>query len=289
VKYLKKLLFLFVAILLTYVFVRLVLWQLPGTLADVLSDSETNLKDLVALRSELEVAQGFWKPLFDFFRLDWGLSELYREQSFPIIMTHFFLTLQLSALSLLITFVLSGVFFLFKQKTSQRLSNLLLALPAIAIYPLLVYFLCSQTSFCPAGSSDILRALLIAATAQAVLSAPRFYRELEWEIDQIRKQRFVLVLRAKGLSRMRIWGVHVFSNTLAPFLSLLLITLLGFFSGAVLLEMLFDLPGMGVLLLEAIRARDFALIFPLIMFLSLLHLLTLQSGRVLKFRRTQSE
>ncbi len=288
-KYLRKLLFLLVAILLTYIFVRLVLWQLPGSLADVLSDSETNLKDLMALRSELEIAQGFWKPLFDFFRFDWGTSELYREKSFPIIMTHFFLTLKLSALSLILTFLFSGIFFIFKQKTSQRMSNLLLALPAIAIYPLLVYFLCSKTSYCPAGSSDMLRALLIAATAQAVLSAPRFYRELEWEIDQIRKQRFVLVLRAKGLSRIRIWGVHIFSNALAPFLSLLLITILSFFSGAVLLEMLFDLPGMGVLLLEAIRSRDFALIFPLIMFLSLLHLFTLQSGSVLKFRRTQSE
>lgn len=288
-KYLRKLLFLIVAILLTYTFVRLVLWQLPGSLADVVSDSETNLKDLIALRSELEMAQGFWEPLFDFFRLDWGMSELYRDKSFSIIMTHFYLTLKLSAASLLLTFIFSGLFFLFKQKTSQRLSNLLLALPAIAVYPLLVYFLCSATSYCPAGSSDIFKAVIIAATAQAILGAPRFYRELEWEIDQIRKQRFIQVLRAKGLSRLRIWGVHVFANAFAPFLSLLLITLLSFFSGAVLLEMLFDLPGMGVLLLEAIRSRDFALIFPLIMFLSLLHLLTLQSGRVLKFRRTQSE
>lgn len=283
-KYLKKLLIFCAAILLTYIFVRLVIWQLPGTLADLLSDSETNLKDLEALRQEFAIAPGFWKPLLSFFRLDWGESLLYRERSFLVIFKHFKLTLLLSMLSLFLTFLFSFFFFLFRQKFSQRLSNVLLALPAIAVYPFFVFSLCSFTSFCPAGSSQVGRSLIIAGIAQALLTAPRFYRELEWELDQIRKQRFVLVLRAKGLSPLRIWGVHIFSNALAPLLSLFLITLLGFFSGAVLLEALFDLPGMGVLLLEAIRSRDFALIFPLIMFLSLLHLLTLQTGRVLKMK-----
>lgn len=266
---------------------RLLLWQLPGTLADLLSDSETNLKDLEGLRLEFEGAQSFWKPLRDFFLLDWGESQLYREESSSIIFKHFQLTLKLSLLSLGLTFLFSFFFFLFSQKFSQRLSNLLLALPAIAVYPLLVYVLCEESSFCPAGSSHFFKALFVAALAQAVLTAPRFYRELEWELDQVRKQRFVLVLRGKGLSRVRIWALHIFANALSPFLSLLLLTLLGFFSGAVFLEAMFDLPGMGMLLLEAIRSRDFALIFPLIMFLSLLHLMTLQSGRLL--RRLQGE
>jgi ABC-type dipeptide/oligopeptide/nickel transport system permease component len=61
--------------------------------------------------------------------------------------------------------------------------------------------------------------------------------------------------------------------------------MLSFLSGAILLESLFDLPGIGVLLLESIRARDLNLIFYLVMFISLLHLLLLQSGKFLKFHR----
>lgn len=261
---------------------RLLLWQLPGTLADVLSDSETNLKDLENLRNEFAVAQGFWTPLFDFLKLKWGESLLYREESFPLIIRYFRVTLRISALSLFFTFFLSSVFFLFKQKFSERLSNILLSLPAIAAYPFFVYFLCDKTSYCPAGSSDIVKGIFIAAIVQAFLAAPRFYRELEWEIDEIRRQRFVLVLRAKGISNFVIWSKHILMNAIAPVFSLLLLTLLGFISGAVLLESLFDLPGMGLLLLEAIRARDFSLIFPLVMFLSLMHLLTLQSGKFIK-------
>ena len=60
-------------------------------------------------------------------------------------------------------------------------------------------------------------------------------------------------------------------------------------SGAILVEALFDLPGMGLLLVEAIRSRDFNLIFPLVMFLSLLHLVTLQSGKFLKFKGAAHE
>ncbi|MEZ4814901.1 MAG: ABC transporter permease subunit [Bdellovibrionota bacterium] len=287
-KFLKSLLLFCAAVFLSYLFVRCLLWQLPGTLADVLSDSETNLKDLELLRQEFQVSESFWKPLWNFLTLNWGVSQLFREENFPLIMNHFYLTLRLSLLSLLLTFVFSGCFFLFNQKFSERLSNLLLALPAIAIYPLVVFFLCDWTSYCPAGSSALFKAIFLAALAQGLLASPRFYRELEWELDEIRRQRFVLVLRAKGVRPSKIWSVHILKNAIAPFLSLMLLTILSFFAGAVLLEALFDLPGMGLLLLEAIRARDFTLIFPLVMFLSLLHLSTLQAGRFLKIGRAHA-
>lgn len=285
----KKLLLVFLGVFITFLFVRFIVWQLPGTLADILSDSETNSLDLEALSQQFKASGNFWQPLRDFLQLRWGQSQLYSDDNLPIIIGHFKLTAWLSALSLLFTLGFASAYFLLSARLALRLSNLLLAVPAIVVYPAVVFSTCALTSFCPAGSSLQGRALLLAALAQGFITAPRFFRELEWEVDSIRRKRFILVLRAKGLSQRRIWFRHVLKNALPPVFSLVLLTTLGFVSGAVLVEILFDLPGVGLLLVEAIRSRDLNLIFPLIMFLSLLHLATLQSGRFLKMRSAQHE
>jgi ABC-type dipeptide/oligopeptide/nickel transport system permease component len=273
-----------VGILLSYIFVRFVVLQLPGTLADVLTDSETNLKDLEKLSGIVKSQSGFWTSFANFFSLKWGESQLYFESSYLVIMRHFKVTASLSACSLFFTVVFSLSFFLFNVKPAFRITNVLLALPAIAVYPAVIFLFCRFTTLCPAGSSLQSRAILLAGMVQGFLVAPRFYRELEWEIDELRRKRFVLVLRAKGISVFKIWSWHIFLNVLMPVLSLLLLTVLSFISGAVLVEALFDLPGVGSLLLESIKSRDIALIFPLVMFLSFLHLFALQSGRLLKMR-----
>ncbi len=267
----------------------MLIWQLPGTFADLISDSETNMHDLQQLSQEFSGRGTFWAPLKDFLMLEWGQSQLYSDANLPIIWQNFRFTFRLSLLSLFFTIVFSLSFFLFNKSVSMRLTRFLLAVPAIAIYPLVVFVSCQTTRFCPAGSLQYGKVLLLAAIVQGFLHSPRFFREIEWELEELRRQRFVLVLRAKGLSPKRIWTWHIAINILAPVLSLLLLTTLGFISGAILVEALFDLPGIGLLLLEALRARDLDLIFPLVMFLSLLHLLTLQAGRFLKSRNFQYE
>jgi ABC-type dipeptide/oligopeptide/nickel transport system permease component len=124
--------------------------------------------------------------------------------------------------------------------------------------------------------------IFLAAFTQALLVAPRFFREIEAEIDYVLRQRFVLILRAKGLTNKRILWMHVLTNVFPPFLSLCLLTWLSFISGSILVEALFDLPGIGALTLEALRARDLPLLYSLLMLLALLHLSSLKMTSLLK-------
>ena len=92
-------------------------------------------------------------------------------------------------------------------------------------------------------------------------------------IDQINQQ-YVLTARAKGLAEQRILYGHVFRNAM-------LIVIAGFpsafvgilFTGALLIEIIFSLDGLGLLGFEAVLKRDYPVMFATLYFFTLLGLL----------------
>jgi microcin C transport system permease protein len=92
-------------------------------------------------------------------------------------------------------------------------------------------------------------------------------------LDQI-SQHYVLTARAKGLTERRVLYGHVFRNAM-------LIVIAGFpsafisilFTGALLIEVIFSLDGLGLLGFEATINRDYPVMFGTLFFFSLLGLL----------------
>ena len=79
-------------------------------------------------------------------------------------------------------------------------------------------------------------------------------------IEEIRKQ-YVLVARAKGLSERTVLYKHVFRNALLPIVTGLPAALVAaFFGGALLIETLFSLDGLGLLSYESIVRRDYPVV-----------------------------
>jgi len=79
-------------------------------------------------------------------------------------------------------------------------------------------------------------------------------------VEEIRKQ-YVLVARAKGLSQQRVLYKHIFRNALIPLVAGFPAAFIGaFFAGAVLIETLFSLDGLGLLSYEAILNRDYPVV-----------------------------
>jgi peptide/nickel transport system permease protein len=76
----------------------------------------------------------------------------------------------------------------------------------------------------------------------------------------VRGQPFITVARAKGLRRLRVAQHHVLRNALGPVLTLLGLSLPALFSGAVFVEAVFAWPGVGRLLVDAVRARDYPVV-----------------------------
>jgi len=79
-------------------------------------------------------------------------------------------------------------------------------------------------------------------------------------IEEMRKQ-YVLVARAKGLSQPRVLWKHILRNALIPIVTGFPAAFIAaFFSGALLIESLFTLDGLGLLSYEAVVRRDFPVV-----------------------------
>ena len=79
-------------------------------------------------------------------------------------------------------------------------------------------------------------------------------------VEEMRKQ-YVLVARAKGLSQQRVLWKHMLRNALVPIVTGFPAAFIGaFFGGALLIETLFSLDGLGLLSYEAIVQRDYPVV-----------------------------
>jgi peptide/nickel transport system permease protein len=91
-------------------------------------------------------------------------------------------------------------------------------------------------------------------------------------MEEVMRQDYIRTARAKGVHPFWIIVNHGFRNTLIPFVTLLGLSLPGLLSGAVILETIFNWPGMGNLFYGAISHRDYPLIMGLVLIFTVLTL-----------------
>ncbi|MGZ8254388.1 MAG: microcin C ABC transporter permease YejB [Burkholderiaceae bacterium] len=93
-------------------------------------------------------------------------------------------------------------------------------------------------------------------------------------LEEIRKQ-YVLTARAKGLTERRVLWKHVFRNALIPIITGFPAAFVGaFFTGALLIETLFSLDGLGLLSYESIIRRDYPVVLGSLFVFTLIGLFT---------------
>ena len=81
---------------------------------------------------------------------------------------------------------------------------------------------------------------------------------------------YIRTARAKGLGERKVIYKHAFRNTLIPLVTLLAGTLPGLFSGAMITEQMFAIPGIGLKAYDALKAGDIPFIMGYNMFLAIL-------------------
>ena len=100
-----------------------------------------------------------------------------------------------------------------------------------------------------------------------------YSRFVHANMEEVVRQDYIRTARAKGVPNYRIIVHHALRNTLIPLVTLIGLTLPALLSGAVILEQIFNWPGMGRLFFESIRERDYPTIMGLTLMFSTLTLL----------------
>jgi peptide/nickel transport system permease protein len=101
--------------------------------------------------------------------------------------------------------------------------------------------------------------ILPSFTLGAYLSAI-FARFLNSAIGEVLSQDYVRTAAAKGLAERSVVARHVLRNALIPVVTMLGIQFGGLLGGAVIVEAIFDWPGLGRLLITSISSRDYAVV-----------------------------
>jgi peptide/nickel transport system permease protein len=107
-----------------------------------------------------------------------------------------------------------------------------------------------------AGAWPALRALLLPAVALGFFQAAVLVRATRSAVLDVLREDYVRTARAKGLHGRRVVLVHAFRNALIPIVTVAGLQLGQLVAGAIVLESVFALPGLGRLALGAIGARD---------------------------------
>lgn len=97
---------------------------------------------------------------------------------------------------------------------------------------------------------------LLPAIVIAVFGLASIARLMRGSVIDSMESDFVRTLRAKGMPQSRIVGIHVLRNSVAPVLTFVAIDFGFLLGGAVVVEGIFNLPGIGELLFSAIRTHE---------------------------------
>ncbi len=109
----------------------------------------------------------------------------------------------------------------------------------------------SWSSFLALVRQSVLPVTVLALFQSAVLM--RFVRSA---MAEELPQNYVRTALAKGLGRSRVLGVHVLRNASIPVITLVALDIPSLFTGSLVLEQIFRIPGIGALLIDAIRRSD---------------------------------
>lgn len=104
------------------------------------------------------------------------------------------------------------------------------------------------------------KALVLPVATLAIVTVALFSRFVRSSVIENLAQEYVRTARAKGVSQSRILFVHALRNSLTPVITLIGLSLPITISGAVIVESVFNYPGMGLLFWNAASTRDFPLL-----------------------------
>lgn len=227
----------------------------------------------------------FWRWLSRVLQGDLGISTTYGKPVMTIILEHFPLTLELAVLSMLIAIGIglpAGIFAATRKDKPSDMAVRVIAMvgqstPGFVVGLLLIFVLSvgfgvlpQMGTFVPLSediSRNLAQMILPALTLGTAFAAAVIRISRSAMLDILRED-YVRTARSKGLSRRRVIWRHALPNALIPVVTLSGVEFGYLLGGAVLVEQIFALPGLGRVVLDAIQQRDYALVQGSVLFIA---------------------
>lgn len=238
--------------------------------------------DLERIREGLGLNQPFWlqylQSLKGLLTWDFGNSflggtpvNLLIDKALPATMSLAFLSL---ALSIAISIPLGIWAAVSKGRLADqviRICSLVgLSFPNFWLAMMLVLVLAVNLRWLPPSGMGGPASYVMPALTMGVILTATNVRLVRTTMLEVLNAQFVMVCRAKGLSETKVLYKHALRNCAIPLITYFGLQFGGLLGGIVVIERVFDWPGMGSLALDAVAARDYPVLQAVIMILALM-------------------
>ncbi|PYE37813.1 peptide/nickel transport system permease protein [Rhizobium sp. PP-F2F-G38] len=281
---------LFLTLLAVSALIFLVMDVLPGDPAAIMLGTSATPETLEALRRELGLDQPlvlrYLSWLAGVATGDLGTSYTYGVPVAGLIAERLAVTLPLAFIAILLSVAIAiplGVASAARRNgavdyAAGLLSQMFIAVPGFWVGLLLVMVFSVSLGWVPsggfpgwqAGLMPALGALVLPAIALALPQAGVLTRVTRSAVIEVMNEDFVRTARAKGLPRRTALWRHAVPNALVPVVTILGLQFTFLIAGAVLVENVFNLPGLGRLALQALSQRDIIVMQDVVLFFAAL-------------------
>ena len=256
------------ATLIIFVLVRVVPADPAVTIAGPKADPET----LAAIRKDLglddPVAVQYGRYLARLAHADLGRSYMTGRRVAGVIAERVPATALLAATSLAIGFFFGlalGIATAARRGSLIDVAVLLgtligLSIPGFWLGNVLIYEFSYRLKLLPLGGYGTWRHLILPATTLAIGEFLFYTRFVHTNVGGTLASDYIRTARAKGARPARIYFVHALRNALIPIVTVLGLDIADLMSGVVLTETVFNWPGLGRLLFEALNNKDYPLV-----------------------------
>ncbi|OIK14782.1 ABC transporter permease [Bacillus sp. MUM 13] len=115
---------------------------------------------------------------------------------------------------------------------------------------------------------EVVKHMILPVAVLTLLSIGSLTRYFRTGMLEVVRQDFIRTARAKGLKERTVIFKHALRNAILPAITLLAFELPGLFSGAIIIEQIFNWPGVGKIQLESVGFRDYPVLMAFTLFLS---------------------
>lgn len=271
-------------------FVFFIMRVIPGDIASIIlgTDATVEAKEKLTEQFGLNLPwyQQYWNWVSRVLVGDFGHSLRTGQPILPDILSRFKVTLELTIFSAIISWIIAfplGIVAALRRNTKtdfgvRILSLLGVSVPNFALATLLILVLSLFFSYYPPVGyvgffEDPLKNFKIMLLPALVLGtgmAGAVMRMTRSSILEVLRQDFIRTIRAKGANERIVIFRHALRNAMIPILTIIGMQIGYLLGGAVIIEKIFSLPGLGQLVLTAINQRDFPVVQGAILFIAII-------------------
>lgn len=232
----------------------------------VSAEQVEQLREDMGFNEPLLVQYGEW--LVDFARLDYGNSYISNQPVMDMLWSGVPATLELTLgglfVMVLVALPLGSLAALYRgswiDQVSRGLSLLGAAVPSFWLGLILIDLLGVRLGWLPTMGRDGLHSAVLPSITLGLAISSVYVRLLRSSLIDSLNQENIRAARARGISEPRIFFSHVLRASLPPVITVFGVSLGSLIGGVVVIEVIFAYPGIGKMVVDAIRSRDYPMI-----------------------------